>query len=443
MRTMKTLFQKKTWIRGMLGMAVFVLLFTCQVLIGEAAEGKVTAETAKIRAQASTDSEVVGSTVKGKTIDILGAVKDASGMVWYKVSVTNGGYGYIRSDLVQTSDKIEVTASSSSSSSENSTATEKPAETVPTSTGETAATISQDSVRIRSGASTAHDAVTSLTKGTAITLIGEATDSAGNKWYQMTCNKNGKTVEGYVRSDLITIGEASSGNETSQEAGDGNAAEGTEGENTEGAEGGNEEGAENPEESVADEPAEPEHNDYEVVYNDETYWLYDNTNGTMMSVTNLLEVVNQVNETNTSLQSQVKNEKIIIIVLAVLIVILVIVMTVLIFKLKDAYYYEDYEDEEEEEEPEPVIPKKKKSVAAEDFYEESAPVKKKKVRESFPEETGVSAEKSAKKRKAESELQAAEEKRPAKKPAPRKTQNFLVDDDEFEFEFLNMDDKDL
>ena len=25
----------------------------------------------------------------------------------------------------------------------------------------------------------------------------------------------------------------------------------------------------------------------------------------------------------------------------------------------------------------------------------------------------------------------------------RKTQNFLVDDDEFEFEFLNMDDKDL
>ena len=55
-------------------MAVFVLFFTCRVLIGEAAEGKVTAETAKIRAQASTDSEVVGSTVKGKTIDILGAV---------------------------------------------------------------------------------------------------------------------------------------------------------------------------------------------------------------------------------------------------------------------------------------------------------------------------------------------------------------------------------
>ena len=42
----------------------------------------------------------------------------------------------------------------------------------------------------------------------------------------------------------------------------------------------------------------------------------------------------------------------------------------------------------------------------------------------------------------EPELQAAE-RRPVKKAAPRKAQNFLLDDDEFEFEFLNMDDKDL
>lgn len=447
MKTMRTLFQKKTWIKGMLGMAAFVLFFTCQVLIGEAAEGKVTAETAKIRAQASTDSEVVGSTTKGKTIDILGAVKDASGTVWYKVSVTGGGYGYIRSDLVETSDKIEVTASSTSSNSGSNTDSQKPAETVPTSIGETAAFISQDSVRIRSGASTSHDTVTSLTKGTAITLIGEAKDSSGNKWYQMTCNKNGKNVEGYVRADLITIGEAPSNNET--EVSEGNAeesagAEGTEAENAEGTDDENVAGTEGAQESEVSEPAEPEHNDYEVVYNEDTYWLYDNTNGTMMSVTNLLDVVNQVNENNSALQSQVKNEKIIIIVLAVIIVILVIVMTVLIFKLKDAYYYEEYEEEIEEEEPEPVIPKKKKkSVAAEDIYEEPAPAKKKKARESISEETERPAERSGKKTRSEAELQAAEERKPVKKPAQRKAQNFLVDDDEFEFEFLNMDDKDL
>lgn len=408
MKMMRTLFQRETWMKGMLGVAAFVLVFAFHAFTSEAAEGKVTAETAKIRAQASTDSEVVGSTVKGKTIDILGAVKDASGTVWYKVSVTNGGYGYIRSDLVQTNDKIEVTSSTASGSSESSSNTSKPAATVPTAIEATAAVISQESVRIRSGASTSHDAVTSLTSGTAITLIGEATDSAGNKWYQITFEKNGKTVEGYVRSDLITIGEASSETTTAGDA--------AEGENAQTAEGENTEGAEPAEETQANEPSEPEHNDYEVVYNDETYWLYDNTNGTMMSVTNLLDVVNKVNEDNTSLQSQVKKEKILIIVLAVIIVILVIAMTVLILKLKDAYYYEEYEEEEEEEpEPEPVIQKKKKKEAPkEEVYEEPKP-----------------------------ELQAAEEKKPVKKPAPRKSQNFLVDDDEFEFEFLNMDDKDL
>lgn len=447
--TMRTLVQKKTWIKGMLGVAVFVLLFTGRALTGEAAEGKVTAETAKIRAQASTDSEVVGSTARGKTIDILGAVKDASGMVWYKVSVTNGGYGYIRSDLVETSDTIEVTGVSSSGGSGSSAASEKPAETVPTSIGETAAFISQDSVRIRSGASTSHDAVTSLTRGTAITLIGEATDSAGNKWYQMTCSKNGSTVNGYVRADLITIGEAPTAGNDTAEAGAGNGeesagAEAAEAENTEGAgDGGAEETGGLPE-SGSNEPEEPLHNDYEVVYNDETYWLYDNTNGTMMSVTNLLDVVNQVNENNTALQGQVKNEKIIIIILAAVIVILIIVMTVLIFKLKDAYYYEDYEDEEEEEEPEPVIPKKKKkSAQTEEAYEDPVSVKKKKGKESLPEETDRPVEKTVRKKRPEAELEAAEEKKPAKKPAPRKSQNFLVDDDEFEFEFLNMDDKDL
>ena len=91
-----------------------------------------------------------------------------------------------------------------------------------------------------------------------------------------------------------------------------------------------------------------------------------------------------------------------------------------------------------------MIPKKKKkSVEAEEFYEEPVPVKKKKVKESFPEGTDRSAEKTVKKKRPEAELQAAEEKKPVKKPATIKTQNFLVDDDEFEFEFLNMDDKDL
>ena len=79
-----------------------------------------------------------GDEGKGKTIDILGAVKDSSGTVWYKVSVTGGGFGYIRSDLVQTSETITVTETAPAATTE--TTTDTPAaslpDTVPTSIGE-------------------------------------------------------------------------------------------------------------------------------------------------------------------------------------------------------------------------------------------------------------------------------------------------------------------
>ncbi|MDE6203599.1 MAG: SH3 domain-containing protein, partial [Lachnospiraceae bacterium] len=134
MKKFDTLIQKSSWVKGLAGIAAAVMVIFASSFSCFAAEGKVKAETAKIRSQASTDSEVVGSTVKGKTIDILEAVKDGSGTVWYKVSVANGGFGYIRSDLVETSANIEVKAVTETAAS--SSGGSKPADTVPTAIGE-------------------------------------------------------------------------------------------------------------------------------------------------------------------------------------------------------------------------------------------------------------------------------------------------------------------
>lgn len=418
----KVLFQKKILFRSMLGALACVMFFFYSGIVSEAAEGKVTADTAKIRKEASTDSEVVGSTSKGKKVDIVGAEKDGSGMVWYKVPNGNNTYGYIRSDLIETSETIEVSESSSSATSSENTS--KPADTVPTSIGEQQATVAQSSVRVRSGASTEHDAVGSLTEGTEITLIGEANDSAGNKWYQIRCES--KNMEGYIRSDLITINEAQ---------------EPAEGESTEGGENAEGENAEGQEETPVEpaEPAEPEHNDYEIVYNEDQYWFYNNTDSTMMKVDDILNMVNTANENNEKLQNQIKSNKIIVVILAVIIVFLVVAITILIFKLRDLYYG-DYEEEEEEEEEEPVPVRKKQRRQVEE-EEEAPPVRKKRP---APEEVPAERkERPAKAKPMQGEVQAAERKQPEKKPAPRKAQNFLLDDDEFEFEFLNMDDKDL
>lgn len=446
--------KKSSVVKGIAGLALMGAVFLGTAFSSLAAEGKVVAETAKIRANTSTDSEVVGSTVKGKTIDILEAVKDSSGTVWYKVAVTDGGYGYIRSDLVETSEKIEVSASSSQTDAGSSQAAAQPAETVPTSIGEQQAVVnSGNNANVRSGASTQHSVVASLPSGTSMTLIGEATDSAGNKWYQLTCNYNDKTVEGYVRSDLITIGAGESQEQPAPEnpegGGEGENPDASQGENPEGAEGGT------PEEGGEAQPPEPEHNDYQVVYTanqagEQDYYLYM-PDGNMVKVTELLGAAESAKESIQKQQDQLEKEKIIIIILAGVIVLLFIVITVLLFKIRSLYYddYEDEEDEEEEEEepePAPVRRKVRRRPVEEEEEPEQAPVRKKR-----PQPASEEQERPVKQRertgqpraKGEKELHAAERREPERKPAARKPQNFLIDDDEFEFEFLNMDDKDL
>ncbi len=447
MKRLKSLVEKISFTKGIAGLALAVAVFSLTTFSSYAAEGKVTADTAKIRAEASTSSAVVGSTAQGKVIELLGAVKDSSGMTWYKVSVTGGGYGYIRSDLVSTNDTVPTIQSSTTQTTTQSTQNSEPAATVPTSIGEQQATIkSETNVRIRSGASTQHSVVTSLPNGTTITLIGEASDSAGNKWYQLKCNYNGRDVEGYVRSDLLTIG---GGEETTDE----NAEAPAEGEQTEGTEA----SGETTQAPVEETPAEPveEHNDYEIVYTQNSegtyeYYLYDNINGTRQKLAEILAVVDNAVESNQALQEKVNQNKLIIIILAVIIVLLFIALTVLLLKLRE-FYYEEYDEEEEEEEiEEEPVPVRKRARRQIEEEEEVVPVKKKRVRIEEDEEVPVQSRKNVSegqrvkvKREEDAELYAAEKKAPVKKAPARKAQNFLVDDDEFEFEFLNMDDKDL
>ena len=457
--------------KGILGLAVAIMVFGLSTISSFAATGTVTAGTAKIREKASTDSSVVASTSKGAKIDIVGAEKDSSGTVWYKVPVSGGSYGYVRSDLVETSDKIDVTDNSSSSSADASTSASasKPEATVPTAIGEQAATVKCSSnVKVRAGASTQHDVVTCLPNGTAITLIGEANDAAGNKWYQLRCEYNGKTIEGYIRSDLIAIGSnASAANGTdSADAASADGSEAVDGaEVTDGAE------AENPDASQEGDGSEeapeeqPEHNDYEVVYMTDTenpdtgkYYLYNNIDGTMADVEVLFSSVTTANENVARLESESSQKNIVIIILAVVIVLLFIGLTILIIKLRGAYEY-DYDDEDDEEEEEEPAPRRRRRDYQEDEVEERPrrqeragkatreeemrPARRERGREEVPEREGRPSRNGNPERQGQPVRRHAENNEGTVKKAPRKAQNFLTDDDEFEFEFLNMDDKDI
>ncbi len=337
---MKKNYQKKL----MIGVLLFSLW--ANVMSAAAAQLTVSADTAKIRAEASTSSEVVGSTEKGKTFPSEGEATDSSGMLWYRIAVGNNAYGYIRSDLVEVSGD---SGSSDTTAETTETSAAEPPATVPTAIGEVQATISNSDVVVRSGASTSHSRITSLPSGTQITLIGEATDSSGKLWYQMRCTYNNREITGYVRYDLISTtpseGSTDEGEQSEDTTSEADPAE-------DGDDGAGDEGPAGTSAAPADETGDQAVL-YEVHYEanevgEYEYNIYDNEAGVKYNVPDLISLRETVEQTTEKYEGQVRNGRIIIIILAVLIVALALIVAVLFFKIRDLY--NDYDEDEEEEE---------------------------------------------------------------------------------------------
>lgn len=170
--------------------------------------GKVTASSVNIRKEPSTSSDVVGSAMKDKEIDIRNQVTGSDGKIWYQVFVDADTLGYIRSDFVEIIDGttpptvVEPTSPGSTD----------PADTTPSGSVEKLNPVSAtvkggNSVRIRSSASTStsNNIVTTVSNGLVLTVTGRCKDSVGKVWYQVSFSDNGSEVEGFIREDYVTV----------------------------------------------------------------------------------------------------------------------------------------------------------------------------------------------------------------------------------------------
>ena len=428
--------------------------------------GKVTSDNVKVRSSASTTASQVSSLKKGDTIDIVDQSTDASGYVWYKIFVNKSEYGYVRSDLVTKSgDSAPKTATSTGTSTQaenKAPAADLPATTV-TATEQRTATVTSESVNVRGGAGTAYDSVGKVTKGETVTITGEATDKDGKTWYQVTFGASGKT--GFVRSDLVSVSEAAA----PAEGGDAEApVEGGEGENTEATEGGEGEGGESEQSGAT--ASDVGDGTYSLVYTaDEegtnTWYLYDNVEGYRVKVKKLIEAA-QSTEAVSKLVSTNKKYKTIVAILSIVAAALAVAVVLLVLKLRDSMYYEEEDEEEEydrystrkrparEEEPEEEerpVRRRERTVRPqedeEESYASSRVSERRAVREDRderparrPAAEGGSFRKNSEERTVRPERNADE--RPARNAAPkRKTRNFIGDEDDFEFEFLDLDDE--
>lgn len=77
--------------------------------------GTVTSDNVKVRSSASTTSSQVSSLKNGDKVDIVDESTDASGYVWYKIYVNKNEFGYVRSDLVKKAGGSSTSTSTSAS----------------------------------------------------------------------------------------------------------------------------------------------------------------------------------------------------------------------------------------------------------------------------------------------------------------------------------------
>ncbi len=183
--------------------------------------GTVTSDNVKVRSSASTTASQVSSLKNGDSVDIVDEATDASGYTWYKIYVNKNEFGYVRSDLVK-----KAGGSTDSNTSTSSTPASLP-DTSVTSTEQRTGTITTDSANVRQGAGKAYESVGKVVKGDTVTITGEATGTDNKTWYQVTFG-NGKT--GFIRSDLLSVSEAAPAENTENtEGGEASGEEYTEG----------------------------------------------------------------------------------------------------------------------------------------------------------------------------------------------------------------------
>ncbi|MBO4900963.1 MAG: SH3 domain-containing protein, partial [Lachnospiraceae bacterium] len=306
--------------------------------------GQVTVDNAKVRSDASTDSSTVSTLANGTTVTVTDEKSDSAGNVWYHVSLSDGTTGYVRSDLMTVTATVTETADADAAADGDASGMDAfgaadmtggiDVSIITNPDDVTAqdlqnATINVSIGKVRANASTNDDIVAQLAQGTNVVISGSKLGSDSKTWYYVSFLDSGVQKTGYVRSDLVDMGDVIvlAFDQPAEEV----------------------------VEPVIDEtPVEEINNDYELVYTDDgtgnnVWWLYNHIDNTREKLQELLDYADsQANKTAT-LTSANQKLKIVSIVLGALLAVAIIAIIILAVKLgSGGYEYEDDDDDDDD-----------------------------------------------------------------------------------------------
>ncbi len=209
MKNVMKLQRGKKWVMGIGAFAMVLFLgFGSEIftLVSHATnQCKVTASSANIRKDADTKSTAVASVLNGAELTIKSQTTGTDGKVWYYVFVDANTLGYVRSDLVKITDGSTPPTSTATPKPSSAPAVEEEPATVEALNPVSGKVKGSDSVRVRANASTTSKIKATVKKDSAITVTGRATGKDNKTWYQVNFISDGTEVVGFIRSDYVAV----------------------------------------------------------------------------------------------------------------------------------------------------------------------------------------------------------------------------------------------
>lgn len=323
--TDKTRIQLKAMAMIVAAMMAMVLMFGFMKIVSHAEEVTVTATSVKIRASADVNSGMIGGAMAGDKLQVTGEVTGADNYTWYQVTgeFENGAtVGYVRSDCVS---KTGSTGTTTTTTTPTTPATRPSTDVV--AVQPVSAKVTGESVRVRSNASTSGDIVSTVKKDVVLTVVGTAQDSANKTWYQVTFSDANGQVTGFIREDFVSLeGEIVPADQVPAEP-----------------------------DPVVTDPVEPVptaapvvQKDFDTQEYEDGWYLLDRPANEMYLISDLFDTAKKNKQLYDEGQAQIKSMKVIMIILVVAVILLALTATLLFFKIRDmmdAAYFEEVEKE--------------------------------------------------------------------------------------------------
>lgn len=155
-------------------------------------------ETVILRQNPDSKSSQVMELTSGQTVTVNNELTGEDGSTWYQVFVNNGTtFGYVPVNT--------VTISSGSTTTNEPTGTGN-TQTV-TITERVGKVTAGSAIRVRSQATTSSEQVASLLPDATFLVLNDVDASDGYVWYEVEFDDNGTYRKGFVRSDLVQVKE--------------------------------------------------------------------------------------------------------------------------------------------------------------------------------------------------------------------------------------------